>query len=370
MSTVPSLHLGKRFRSPKKLYTARGIRAAKRLRFSKTPPGGESSKTTSSPSSSIRSTPGSNIIPERTLYTTSESETYLSDISRFDIPQQSSREPQSSVIVDTALLSRIEFLESELARYRSFSSKKKEEKKFCIQSIANNDSLILFYTGFQSYEIFLAFFHFLGPSTSSLIYWGDKDKDKNKSKRKRKLDAINQLFLTLTKLKLNLKVQDMALRFGISIATVSNYFITWICFLYCHLREIEWMPDARQVLCTLPVAFKESYKNTFSIIDATEIFIETPTDLQLQSSTWSSYKHHNTGKILVSCTPNGAISFVSDLYMGAISDVELTRVSGFIEKLHGKSDGRSWVHSEGSIKCNRRATKHTSFYARTGTFTC
>ena len=40
--------------------------------------------------------------------------------------------------------------------------------------------------------------------------------------------------------------------------------------------------------------------------------------------------------MLVSCTPNGAVNFVSDLYMGSISDVELTRVCGFIEKLDGK----------------------------------
>ena len=53
----------------------------------------------------------------------------------------------------------------------------------------------------------------------------------------------------------------------------------------------------------------------------------------MQSSTWSDYKHHNTAKFLVACTPNGAISFVSPLYVGAISDVELTRVSGFVNKI-------------------------------------
>ena len=66
--------------------------------------------------------------------------------------------------------------------------------------------------------------------------------------------------------------------------------------------------------------------------------METPNDLQLQSSTWSSYKHHNTAKFLIGCTPNGAISYISSLYVGSISDVELTRVSGLTEKLVGKSD--------------------------------
>lgn len=59
--------------------------------------------------------------------------------------------------------------------------------------------------------------------------------------------------------------------------------------------------------------------------------------MQMHSSTWSNYKHHNTAKLLVACNPNGAVCFVSPLYVGLISDVELTRVSGFVEELHGES---------------------------------
>ena len=80
------------------------------------------------------------------------------------------------------------------------------------------------------------------------------------------------------------------------------------------------------------------YSNTYIIIDAKEIFVETPTDLQLQSSTWSNYKHTNTGKVIIGCTPNGDVRSVSDLYVGAISDAELTRVSGLIQKLDGKQN--------------------------------
>ena len=96
------------------------------------------------------------------------------------------------------------------------------------------------------------------------------------------------------------------------------------------------MPSIEQVAGTLPCAFKEKFPITFAIIDGSEIFIETPTDLHLQSSTWSQYKHHNTAKFLVACTPNGAISYVSPLYVGSISDVELTRICGFLTKLEDK----------------------------------
>ena len=55
----------------------------------------------------------------------------------------------------------------------------------------------------------------------------------------------------------------------------------------------------------------------------------------LQSTSWSNYKHHNTFKFLVACTPNGAISFVSAVYLGSVSDVALTEESGFLKKLEG-----------------------------------
>ncbi len=138
------------------------------------------------------------------------------------------------------------------------------------------------------------------------------------------------------KLKLNLRERDIAYRFGIAQSTVSKYFITWVCFLYHHLTEIDWRPSPEQVRRTLPQAFRDKYCDTYIILDATEFFLEIPCDLQNQSSTWSSYKHHNTGKLLVGCTPNGIIIFVSPLYAGSISDVELTRVSGFPAFLQDK----------------------------------
>ena len=125
---------------------------------------------------------------------------------------------------------------------------------------------------------------FLGPSVHCLNYWGDKGT--SKGKRKEKLDSTYEPLIPDP--HQNPKERDLALRFDISVSTVSKYFITWVCFLYSYLKEVDWMPDDAQVKSTLPLAFKESYSNTYTIIDASEIFVETPTDLQLQSSTWSN----------------------------------------------------------------------------------
>ena len=150
------------------------------------------------------------------------------------------------------------------------------------------------------------------------------------------MDSKNQLFLTLVKLRLNLKLKDLSVRFQLSMAQASRYITTWICFLYHHFKEIDWLPSVQQVWATLPSGFKEKYPTTFAIIDGSEVFIETPSDLRMQSSTWSQYKHHNTVKFLVGCTPNGAVCFISPVFVGSISDVELTKLSGLLEKLEDK----------------------------------
>ena len=96
------------------------------------------------------------------------------------------------------------------------------------------------------------------------------------------------------------------------------------------------MPSTKQVKGTLTSAFREKYPSTYFIIDGSEIFMETPSYLYMQSSTWSNYKHHNTVKFLIGCTPNNCISFISPLYVRSISDVELTRVSGLLSYLDDK----------------------------------
>ena len=96
------------------------------------------------------------------------------------------------------------------------------------------------------------------------------------------------------------------------------------------------MPSFDQVWSTLPSVFKEKYPTTYAIIDASEVFIETPSDLFLQSLVWSQYKQHNTFKFLVARTPNGSICYVSPVFIGSISDVELTKQSGFLKVLTDK----------------------------------
>ncbi|CAC5401581.1 unnamed protein product [Mytilus coruscus] len=45
------------------------------------------------------------------------------------------------------------------------------------------------------------------------------------------------------------------------------------------------------------------------ILDATETPIQKPSHVDAQSVTWSSYKHKNTIKTMIGCTPRGTVSY-------------------------------------------------------------
>ena len=140
----------------------------------------------------------------------------------------------------------------------------------------------------------------------------------------RLLSARNEFLLVLYTLRLHLLEEDLTYQFCISQASVSRIFSTWINFLYCKFKEIPIWPPKHQVDHYMPLSFEEFYPTTRCIIDATEIFIQQPSSPAAQQLTFSTYKNHNTLKALLGVTPSGAISFISKLFGGCISDQELT----------------------------------------------
>ena len=75
-------------------------------------------------------------------------------------------------------------------------------------NIKDDGTQIMFYTDFQSYQAFKAFYSFLRPAADCLCYSSDKTVLSKKKKRKRSLPPTNELFLTLIRLCVGLMEQD------------------------------------------------------------------------------------------------------------------------------------------------------------------
>lgn len=97
------------------------------------------------------------------------------------------------------------------------------------------------------------------------------------------------------------------------------------------MGEINIWPTREAVDMSMPEAFKAKYKTTRVIIDCTEVKCQMPSSLHLNGELFSSYKHHTTLKGLVGISPGGAITFISQLYSGCISDREIVIRSGFLD---------------------------------------
>ncbi|XP_064462387.1 uncharacterized protein LOC135373004 [Ornithodoros turicata] len=138
--------------------------------------------------------------------------------------------------------------------------------------------------------------------------------------RKRKLSVEDELFLVLVRQRLDLLEADLCHRFCVTQSAVSRICTSWINFMYAKLCTLPlWAP--REVIdATMPTEFLHKYASTRVILDATEIRCEVPSSLSLQSSTYSSYKSSNTFKGLIGVSPNGLVSFVSELFTGSTSD--------------------------------------------------
>ena len=131
--------------------------------------------------------------------------------------------------------------------------------------------------------------------------------------RKRSLDAREEFFLVLCRLRRGFAEQHLAHLFHISQPTVSRIFLFWINYLYLKFGQVSIWANKEVVRATMPDSFKDKYSSTRVIIDCTEITCQMPSSLLLNSKLFSSYKNHVTLKGLVGIAPSGAITFISQL---------------------------------------------------------
>lgn len=110
------------------------------------------------------------------------------------------------------------------------------------------------------------------------------------------MSLFDQLQLVLQKLRVGTFNQVLADTFNISLPTVSRIFISWINFLYFMLGSFCIWPSREKIRQHAPASFKAHYPKCRSIVDATEIKVQAPSSMVLNSEMFSAYKSHTTYK--------------------------------------------------------------------------
>ena len=180
---------------------------------------------------------------------------------------------------------------------------------------------VRFYTGLPSYEVLMVVFDHVAPHVSRRL-------------GSTALNRFQEFVMVLMKVPLNVPFQDLAYRFVFSLSSVSRIFTSWIIALDVWLSCFIHWPHREQLWKTMPMCFQYTFgRKVTVIIDCFEVFIDKPTNLMARAQTFSSYKHHNTIKVLIGITPQGTVSFVSEAWGARTSDKFLTENCGILDKL-------------------------------------
>ena len=221
--------------------------------------------------------------------------------------------------------------------------------------------LVQFYTGFQNYELCKEVLNLIVPSCdivfSNIVYWDNRhshtyvsgpeyfDSDEDDifdmsdeegdetvpPSRSHKLSVEDEFFLTMIKLRLGLFNKDLAVRFGISLSTVSKIFMTWINLIYIKLDSLKIFPHRDVIVKYMTKEFKQQYHDVMVIIDCAELRIQIPSSLVKKSQTYSDYTSTNTFKGLVAWITKG----VSCSYHICIQ--EASRIRRYVKEVNSTS---------------------------------
>ena len=93
------------------------------------------------------------------------------------------------------------------------------------------------------------------------------------------------------------------------------------------------MPGVNDKLEHRPSVYKQ-LPGLFAVIDCTELMGQKASDLQKRKTMFSSYKHHDTIKFMISIAPQLYINYVSKAWGGWASDKHITLQSAeFLDAL-------------------------------------
>ncbi|XP_072298319.1 uncharacterized protein [Eucyclogobius newberryi] len=185
------------------------------------------------------------------------------------------------------------------------------------QGFENNNDKVNNLCGLPSFTVLMALFKLI---SGDMTY--------------RSIAKFQQFLMVILQIKHGLNDVFLGFLFNVHPTTVSRMFLENIDIMYRRIvPALLFWPDRDVVKLTMPMSFRSTYKNCISIIDCFEIFCERPSDLEARAQTYSQYKSQNTVKYLISITPQGHISFISNGWGGHTSDKHVTEHSGYLNFL-------------------------------------
>ncbi|XP_074655326.1 uncharacterized protein LOC141908930 [Tubulanus polymorphus] len=208
------------------------------------------------------------------------------------------------------------------------------ESSFCADGLSE-DSDVYLYTGFPDKKVFESVLSFLNPGSSGENLMAGCSGASTDGGKHGGLSPRDQFLAFLCRVHLGLSELDLAGRFGVSVSSVTSIVVTWANFISFRLGGLSIWPTKQQVVDSMPRAFRENLPNARVIINCKEIACELPPSLIQKSKSYSnSDDNSNALKGLVGLTPSGNVCFVSQLYIGGISDREITERCGILQRQH------------------------------------
>ncbi|KAK7895700.1 hypothetical protein WMY93_021025 [Mugilogobius chulae] len=183
----------------------------------------------------------------------------------------SSAEPAA---LDLALSENVE-LRSELAALRRQMEEMSISSKFGLERFAGSDEDIRLYTRFASYAHLMSFWGQIEPALPDMVRITATPGQDVRHAVTTSLQPIDEFFLFMNYLSLDLVQKDLAHRFKVHQSTVSRIINTWANFLYEVLGAIGIWLDEDTIKENIPEVFS-SYADTHIILDCTELHCQTP----------------------------------------------------------------------------------------------
>ncbi|PWA15596.1 hypothetical protein CCH79_00018474 [Gambusia affinis] len=203
------------------------------------------------------------------------------------------------------------------------------EKMALSENAFRNDAeKVKFYTGLPNYFVLETVMWLLAPHMDGM--------------KNTKLSKFQQLLLTLMRLRLDLRNQDLGYRFGVKVGTVAKTVHRMVNIMSSTLvpTAVFW-PSRAELRKNLPTALRASHPDCAVIVDCFTVPLEEPastvTEHGQQETTLPRAEgmphSHGSLKYLIGVAPQGVVTFVSRGAPGSVSDRSLAEGCGFLCKL-------------------------------------